>query len=169
MARSGSFGINFKKSYGTAPSVVEHRVGDLGTDIDGEWVFVVADATGVSQYDAVSISNSFVATKLVDAGAAFTTTVQVGVAQIALAANEYGWVWIGGPLGGGTGKGIKVNIASTGATAATALYTTASANNGKLSLTAASHSKVSNVFPLTTLAAAGTVELQSVGYMSINP
>jgi len=165
MARSGSFGVNYKKSYGTDPSSFPAKLGDIGSDVDGEWMFVKASAT-VNQYDAVSISTSYVATSLVDSGA-FTTTFQVGIAQVALAANEYGWVWVGGLLGGGSGKGIKVNIASTGSTANTALYTTATA--GKLSLTSASHSKVSNVFAISTVASTGTTEVQSVGYLAVNP
>ena len=165
MARSGSFGLNFRKSYGTAPSIIEHKLGDLGSDTDGEWMFIQASGT-VAQYDAVSITTAFVATSLVDSGA-FTTTFQVGIAQTALATGEYGWVWVGGPLGGGSGKGIKVNIASTGSTANTALYTTATA--GKLSLTSASHSKVSNVFAISTVASTGTTEVQSVGYLAVNP
>ena len=169
MSGSGSFGVNYKKTYGTDPAVVPAKLGDIGSDTDGEYMFVKADATGIAQYDAVSVASTNVVTKLVDSGAAFTTTVQVGIAQIALAANEYGWVWIGGAAGGGTGKGIKVNIASGGTTAATALYTSAATDNGKLAKTTTNHSKVSNVFALTTLAAAGTVEVQSVGYLAINP
>jgi hypothetical protein len=164
MSRSGSFGVNYKKTYGTAPSINEAVLGDLGTNPEGEYVFIKASAT-INQYDVVSIDSSYNATSIQDSGA-YTTSFQVGIAQVALASSEYGWVWIGGAVGGGLNKGIKVNIASTGSTAATALYTTATA--GKLSLTSSAHSKINNLFAISTVASTGTTEVQSTGYLSVN-
>jgi len=124
MARSGSFGVNYKKSYGTDPSVVEHRLGDLGSDIDGEWVFVKASAN-VAQYAFVVITKDNTVAELTTTNAT-SASLQVGVAQVALATNEFGWVWIGGPVGGGLGKGIRGKALTLYAAEAN-LFTTATA------------------------------------------
>ena len=58
MSRSGSFGVNVKKSYGTAPSITEAVLGDLGSNPEGEYVYVQA-ASAVAQYDAVAISRTY--------------------------------------------------------------------------------------------------------------
>ena len=51
MARSGSFGVNYKKSFGTDPAIVEAKLGDIGTDPDGEWMYVKAGAAVRSNRD----------------------------------------------------------------------------------------------------------------------
>lgn len=161
MARSGSFGINYKKSYGTDPSIVEAKLGDLGTDTDGEWVYVKASAA-VAQYAFVVITKDNTVAELTTTNAG-SNSLQVGVAQIALAANEYGWVWIGGPMGGGTGKGIKGKIAASYVAEAN-LYTTATAGVADDAAT----TLIKNVVGLTATVGAGTVELKSQGYLSVN-
>lgn len=161
MSRSGSFGVNYKKTYGTAPSINEAVVGDLGSNIHGEWMFIQA-SSAISQYDFVAISSTYTAASLTTTTAGSTLQF-IGVAQVALAASEYGWVWIGGPAGGGVGAGIKGNV-SAAVTIASALYTTATA--GQASNTATT--KIQNVSPTAATAAAGSVELRSFGYISVN-
>ena len=161
MARSGSFGINYKKSYGTDPAVVEHKLGDLGSDTDGEWVFVKASAS-VAQYAFVAIAKDNTVAELTTTTAG-SNSLQVGVAQVALATNEYGWVWIGGPMGGGVGKGIKGKIAASYVAEAN-LNTTATAGVAD----DASTTLIKNVVGLTLTTTAAAVELRSNGYLSVN-
>lgn len=161
MARSGSFGVNYKKSFGTDPSVVEHKLGDLGSDPDGEWVFVKASAA-VAQYAFVAITKDNTVAELTTTTAG-SNSLQVGVAQNALALNEYGWVWIGGAMGGGVGKGIKGKIAASYVAEAN-LNTTATAGVAD----DASTTLIKNVVALAATVGAGSVELRSNGYLSVN-
>lgn len=159
MARSGSFGLNFRKSYGTDPSVVEHKLGDIGSDTDGEWIFVKASAA-VAQYAFVLITDTFTAA---ETSGASTIVQHVGVAQVAFAANEYGWVWIGGPVGGGVGKGIKGKIAAS-YVANTPLLTTATSGVAD----DAGSTTIKNVSATTLTTGAASVELKSTGYLTLN-
>lgn len=160
MARSGSFGANYKKSYGTDPAIVEAKLGDLGTDTDGEYMFVKAGASGVAQYAFVLISDAFVAT---ETSGASTIVQHVGVAQVALAANEFGWVWIGGPAGGGVGKGIRGKIAAS-YVANTPLLTTATSGVAD----DAGSTTIKNVSATVATVGAANVELKSTGYLTLN-
>lgn len=159
MARSGSFGINYKKSFGTDPAVVEHKLGDLGSDIDGEWMFVKASAS-VAQYAFVLISDTFT---VAETSGASSIVQHVGVAQVALATNEFGWVWIGGPAGGGVGKGIKGKIAAS-YVANTPLLTTAVSGVAD----DAGSTTIKNVSATTLTTGAANVELKSTGYLTLN-
>lgn len=164
MARSGSFGVNFRKVYGKDianldPAIVEHRLGDIGSDIDGEWMFVRAGAA-ITQYSFVLISNTFVAT---ETSGASTIVQHVGVAQVAAALNEYLWVWIGGPAGGGVGKGVRGRIAAS-YVANTPLLTTATAGVAD----DAGSTTIKNVFATAATVAAASVELASTGYLTLN-
>jgi hypothetical protein len=163
MARSGSFGVNYKKSFGTSQAIPEHKVGDLGTDIHGEYIYIQASAA-ISQYDFLLISSTFTGASLTTTNAS-TTAQYVGVAQFALANGEYGWIWIGGPAGGGVGTGIKGNV-SAAVTISSIVYTTATA--GQVSNTSSSTVKIQNVSPTAATAGAGSVELRSFGYLSVN-
>lgn len=159
MARSGSFGVNYKKSYGTDPAVVEHKLGDVGSDTDGEWMFVKASAS-VAQYAFVLVSDTFT---VAETSGASTIVQHVGVAQVALATNEYGWVWIGGPAGGGVGKGIKGKIAAS-YVANTPLLTTATSGVAD----DAGSTTIKNVSATTLTTGAASVELKSTGYLTLN-
>lgn len=159
MARSGSFGVNYKKSFGTDPSVVEHRLGDIGSDTDGEWMFVKASAA-VAQYAFVYVTDSFT---VAESAAASTIVQHVGVAQIALAANEFGWVWIGGPAGGGVGKGIRGKIAASYVVNTPLLVTSTSGVADDAGLTT-----IKNVSATAATVAAANVELKSTGYLTVN-
>lgn len=118
MSLSGVLGVS--PSYTTTD--LRGALLSKGSDAKGSWRYVQANGA-ISQYDAVKIDND---------GQAFsiTTTISgveptaVGIAQIAFADNDYGWVWIG--EGGGSGRGIKVNVLADCA-ADVKLYTTATA------------------------------------------
>lgn len=159
MARSGSFGVNYKKSFGTDPAIVEAKLGDIGSDIDGEWIYVKAGAA-VAQYAFVLISDAFVAT---ETSGASTIVQHVGVAQAALLTNEFAWVWIGGPGGGGVGKGIKGKIAAS-YVANTPLLTTAASGVAD----DAGSTTIKNVSATTLTTTAANVELKSTGYLTLN-
>jgi hypothetical protein len=105
-------------------------LGTFATDnLGGVWEYVQANGA-VAVYDAVKVDEDGQA-------APITTTISgseptaVGIAQVALADNEYGFVFRG--RGGGTGTGVKVNVLVSCA-ADVKLYTTATA--GKLDDTA---------------------------------
>jgi len=123
MSQSGSFGVNYKKVWDGSTIPLPAKVKDLGSSTEGEFVFVQANGA-IGQYDFVHIDTDGQAAKCTTTLAAQTS--QVGVAQVAFADNEYGWVWIGGAQGGGLAKGIKGNIL-TGYVAKNTLYTTATA------------------------------------------
>lgn len=159
MARSGSFGVNYKKSFGTDPAVIEHKLGDIGSDIDGEWMFVKASAA-VAQYAFVLVTDTFT---VAETSGASTIVQHVGVAQVALLTNEYAWVWIGGPAGGGVGKGIKGKIAAS-YVANTPLLTTAAAGVAD----DAGSTTIKNVSATTLTTTAASVELKSTGYLTLN-
>jgi hypothetical protein len=106
MSQSGSFGVNYKKAFATTEAILPAKVGTVGSLVEGDFVFVQADGA-IAQYAFVKITEAGQASEATDAIAG---PVQVGVAQVAAADNEYLWVWIGGPMGGGTGKGIKGKI-----------------------------------------------------------
>lgn len=159
MARSGSFGVNYKKSFGTDPAVVEHKLGDIGSDTDGEWMFVKASAS-VAQYAFVLVSDTFT---VAETSGASSIVQHVGVAQVALATNEYGWVWIGGPAGGGVGKGIKGKILGS-YVANTPLLTTGTSGAADDS----GSTTIKNVSATTLTTGAANVELKSTGYLSLN-
>jgi len=159
MARSGSFGVNYKKSFGTDPAIIEAKLGDIGSDSDGEWMYVKAGGT-IAQYAFVLISDAFLAT---ETSGASSIVQHVGVAQNALATNEFGWVWIGGPAGGGVGKGIKGKIAAS-YVANTPLLTTATSGVAD----DAGSTTIKNVSATTLTTGAANVELKSTGYLTLN-
>ena len=159
MSRSGSFGVNYKKSFGTDPAIVEAKLGDLGTDTDGEWMYVKASAA-VAQYAFVLITDTFTAA---ETSGASTIVQHVGVAQNALLINEFAWVWIGGAAGGGVGKGIKGKIAAS-YVVNTPLLTTAAAGVAD----DAGSTTIKNVSATTATVGAASVELKSTGYLTHN-
>lgn len=125
------------------------RLGEKCVDSEGgEWVYGQANGAIVA-FDAVKVDNDYQL-------AALTTTISgaeptsVGLAQVAFADNEYGWVFVGN--GGGVGSGIKVNALTLCATDVK-LYTTATA--GKVDDTATD--LIQNLTLCTTNAAGGTV------------
>lgn len=161
MSRSGSFGVNYKKVWDGVTIPLPAQVGDLGSCPEGEFLFVQAGAA-VAQYAFVKLSDDGQAVELTTTNAG-SNNLQVGVAQVAAADNEYFWVWVGGVGGGGVGTGIKGKCAASYAADAN-LNTTATAGVAD----DASTTKIANVVGLTTLTGAGTVELKSTGYLLVN-
>lgn len=74
----------------------------------GRFVKVKASAA-VAQYDCVKIDDDGTIAGLTTAVSGSEPT-RCGVAQVAFASADYGWVWIGS--GGGSGSGIKVTVAA---------------------------------------------------------
>jgi hypothetical protein len=161
MARSGSFGVNYKKVWDGTTIPLPAKVGDVGSDINGEFLFVQASGA-IAQYAFVAISDDGQAAELTTTNAT-SANLQVGAAQVAAADNEYLWVWVGGLGGGGVGTGIKGKCAASYAADAN-LNTTATAGVAD----DASTTKIANVVGLTTLTGAGTVELKSTGHLTVN-
>jgi len=162
MSGSGSFGVNYKRTFDatTVPSLPA-KIGDVGSCPDGEFIFVQADGA-IAQYAFVKISDDGQAAELTTTNAG-SNNLQVGVAQISALDNEYLWVWVGGVGGGGVGTGIKGKVAASYAADAN-LNTTATAGVAD----DASTTKIANVVGLTTVVGAGTVELKSTGYLTVN-
>lgn len=162
MSGSGSFGVNYKRTYdATVVPSLPAKIGDTGSCPDGQFLFVQADGT-IAQYAFVKISDDGQAVELTTTNAG-SNNLQVGVAQVAAADNEYLWVWVGGLGGGGVGSGIKGKVAASYA-ADSNLNTTATAGVAD----DASTTKIANVVGLTTVVGAGTVELKSTGYLTVN-
>lgn len=161
MSGSGSFGVNYKKTWDGSTIPLPASVGAVGSLPQGEFLFVQADGA-VAQYAFVKISDDGQAAELTTTNAG-SNSLQVGVAQVAAADNEYLWVWVGGVGAGGVGSGIKGKCAASYAADAN-LNTTATAGVAD----DASTTLIKNVVGLTTLTGAGTVELKSVGYLSVN-
>jgi len=160
MSGSGSFGVNYKKVWDGTTIPLPAKVRDVGHSTEGSFVFVQASGA-IGQYDWVHIDTDGQAAKCTTTLAGQTS--QVGAAQVAAADNEYLWVWVGGVGGGGVGTGIKGKCAASYAADAN-LNTTATAGVAD----DASTTKIANVVGLTTLTGAGTVELKSTGYLSVN-
>ncbi len=110
MSQVGSFGVNYKKVFTGTDLPLPVAVGTVGSLVEGDFVFVQADGA-VDQYGFVKIEADGQAAMLTTTNAG-SNALMVGVAQVAAADNEYLWVWIGGPMGGGVGKGIKGKVAA---------------------------------------------------------
>lgn len=160
MSGSGSFGVNYKKVWDGTTVPLPAKLGDIGHSPEGTFMFVKA-AEALTQYDFVAIQNDFTVQQLENANALNATPC--GAAQVAASTNEYLWVWIGGPGGGGTGKGIKgrfINYAANGA-----VYTTATPGVAD-DASGGSFVRVHGFRGLTTVGAtAASAELISVGFL----
>ena len=161
MSQVGSFGVNAKKTWDGTSSPLPAHLGAVGSTPEGDYMFVQADGA-VAQYAFVKISDDGQADELTTTNAT-SNNLQVGVAQIAAADNEYLWVWVGGVGGGGVGSGIRGKCAASYAADAN-LNTTATDGVAD----DASTTRIQNVVGLTTLTGAGTVELKSTGHLRVN-
>ena len=161
MSQVGSFGVNANKVWDGTSIPLPARLGAVGSAPEGDYMLVQADGA-VAQYAFVKISDDGQADELTTTNAG-SQNLQVGVAQIGAADNEYLWVWIGGVGGGGVGTGIKGKCAASYAADAN-LNTTATDGVAD----DASTTRIQNVVGLTTLTGAGTVELKSTGHLKVN-
>lgn len=159
MSQVGSFGVNYKKVWDGTSAMLPAALGTVGSLVEGDFVFVQADGA-IAQYAFVKITNAGQAAEATDAIAG---PIQIGVAQVAAANDEYLWVWVGGPMGGGTGKGIKGKIL-TGYVAGNALYTTATAGCAD---DATSTDKLNGVVGLAGTSGTEAVELASTTHIAV--
>jgi hypothetical protein len=165
MSITGSFGVNYKTTYSlsaTSPYLnLPAKVTTVGSSPEGEFVFVQADGA-IDQYAFVKIEADGQAAMLTTTNAG-SQGLLVGVAQVAFADNEYGWVWVGGVNGGGAGKGIRGKVAAN-YVAKNNLNTTATAGVAD----DASTTKISYVVGLASTTPAAAVELGSIGHLKVN-
>ena len=94
----------------TSPAI---NVGTVVTLDDGGMAMYVQAASNISQYNAVLIPASAIATNATTARSA--STKRVGFAQVSIASSNYGWVQLGGK--------VRVNV-NTSCLPAVPLYTT---------------------------------------------
>lgn len=126
---------------------------DCYTGDDGKkWMYVQAAAT-INQYDYVTIDENGTATQGTEAGS--DDLHKHGVAQVAFAANEYGYVQICGPC--------RVNVLANCA-ADVELYTSATA--GHLDDTSTGQNKLSGI--VLTTGAGGSNE-DAPAFMAVQP
>jgi hypothetical protein len=161
MSQVGSFGVNYKKTFTIDTLPLPVPVTTVGSLVEGDFVFVQADGA-IDQYGFVKIE--------ADGQAAMLTTINggsnalmVGVAQVAALDNEYLWVWIGGPMGGGVGKGIRGKVAASYVAKAN-LNTTATAGVAD----DASTTLIKGGVGLASTTPAAAVELGSVDHLRVN-
>lgn len=158
MSLSGAVGANYLTVDSTQKFDLGERYYDKG--VQAEFIYAYATST-IAQYDIAQLDNT-------RSGVSMTTTTAstipstVGIAQVAIPAGSYGWLFI---RGGKTGEGIKVNALTLCALNAK-LYTTATA--GAVDDTATKI--VSGLVLTATNSAGGTVatECIAVTYLSIN-
>ena len=164
MSGSGSFGVNYKKTFTGTELPLPASLGAFGSLPEGDFIFCKAGES-LTQYDFVSIKDDYTVVQM-DNTEATTKVRSFGAAQVAASTDEYLWVWVGGIAGGGSGKGIKGRLINY--TAKSSVYTTATggvcddASGGSFVL-------LPGVIGLTTVGAtAASAELQSCKPLSID-
>ncbi len=161
MSHSGSFGVNYKKTWDGVSIPLPVKLMDVGSSTEGEFVFVQADGA-IDQYAFVKIENDGQAAMLTTTNAG-SNGLLVGVAQVAAANDEYLWVWVGGLNGGGVGKGIRGKLL-TGYVAKNNINTTATAGVADDTST----TKIAYVVGLAATTGTQAVELFSLGHLKVN-
>lgn len=161
MSQVGSFGVNYKKTFTADTLPLPVPVTTVGSLVEGDFVFVQADGA-IDQYGFVKIEADGQAAMLTTTNAG-SNALMVGVAQVAAADNEYLWVWIGGPMGGGVGKGIRGKVAASYVAKAN-LNTTATAGVAD----DASTTLIKGGVGLASTTPAAAVELGSVDHLRVN-
>lgn len=161
MSQVGSFGVNYKKTFTDANVPLPAKVGSVGSLVEGDFVFVQADGA-IDQYGFVKIEADGQAAMLTTTNAG-SNALLVGVAQVAAADNEYLWVWIGGPMAGGVGKGIRGKVAASYVAKAN-LNTTATAGVAD----DASTTLIKGAVGLASTTPAAAVELGAVDHLRVN-
>lgn len=128
----------------SSPSV---NVGTVVSLDDGGFAVYVRAASAISQYNAVLIPNTNIATNATTARSA--DTKRVGFAQVSIASGDYGWVQLGGK--------VRVNV-SASCLPGVALYTTTT--EGRLDDATVSGALVAGV--VTELTASATSAMTAV-------
>jgi hypothetical protein len=161
MSQVGSFGVNYKKTFTIDTLPLPVPVTTVGSLVEGDFVFVQADGA-IDQYGFVKIEADGQAAMLTTTNGG-SNALMVGVAQVAALDNEYLWVWIGGPMGGGVGKGIRGKVAASYVAKAN-LNTTATAGVAD----DASTTLIKGGVGLASTTPAAAVELGSVDHLRVN-
>lgn len=131
---------------GTTSTTQEHALGSRASGNNGTvWRYVRA-TVAVSQYDTVTFTNAWLAQPAT--GTSVATGGNIGFAQVAFAANEYGWVCT---------EADKITV-SVSATAAPATQLYIATTSGKLSTTSGSGT-LAGVFTDTNVSTTATVTL----------
>ena len=157
--------MSFAGPHGIKPTVAtsdqRHSLLQMAWTADG--VFVYGQANGaLTQYDAVKVDNDGQLTQITTTISGSEPTAVGAVQASGISDNYYGWAFRG--LGGGSGKGIKVNVLASCA-ADVKLYTTATA--GSLDDTAADC--VQGVCLVTGVGgSAAAAEVWAAGLMTTN-
>ena len=128
------------------------NVGTVVTLDDGGMAVYVQAASAISQYNAVAIPNTNIATNATTARVA--ETKRIGFAQVSIASGNYGWVHLGGK--------VRVNV-SASCLPAVALYTTTT--EGRLDDATVSGALVAGV--VTELTASATSAMTAVAAYSM--
>lgn len=128
------------------------NVGTVVTLDDGGMAVYVQAASAISQYNAVAIPNTNIATNATTARVA--ETKRIGFAQVSIASGSYGWVHLGGK--------VRVNV-SASCLPAVALYTTTT--EGRLDDATVSGALVAGV--VTELTASATSAMTAVAAYSM--
>lgn len=134
-------------SLGDTQTTAAINVGTVVTLDDGGMAVYVQAASEISQYNAVCIPNTNIATNATTARVA--STKRVGFAQVSIASGQYGWVQLGGK--------VRVRV-SASCLPAVALYTTST--EGVLDDATVSGAMVAGV--VTELTASATSAMTAV-------
>jgi len=150
-ATDGKIGIDFTAN--TESALFE--VGSTAKATDGqEYIYVQDSGSGITQYQWVGIDEDYDATALTTAHV--TAGYKVGVAQVAITADYYGWVAV-------LGQNLTGKFAGA-VTADADLYTTAT--GGSLDdADSTGLQRLQGVVPVATLTAASNAEVNIVSYI----
>jgi len=164
MSGSGSFGVNYTKSFdASSVPTLPASLGAVGSSPEGIFIFCKA-GEALTQYDWVSIKDDYSVVQMDNTEAAVTPRY-FGAVQAAASTNEYVWVWVGGDAGGGSGSGIKARFINY--TGKATVYTTATGGVAD-DASGGSFVKLPNVLGLTTVGAtAAAAEVQSWGVLRL--
>lgn len=152
---------------GFSPDVTTTAAADFGAkdfavlqrtedDAGNSWLYVQASGS-IDKYDGVTVDEAGQATKIAKAGV--DDNHKVGVARVAFADNDYGWVQVRGVLEG-------VNVTGVATTIDLPLYTSGTA--GVFSVTSTTAQTM--VHGICATANAGTTaEVAVAGLMTVEP
>lgn len=150
-------GVNYKATFTGTNIPLPAGLLQRGEDKAGEFIFVKASAA-IAQYAWVGVDGEGDAAELTTT--TYASSAVFGVAQVAFAASDYGWIWVG--KGGGTSSGIKGKVAASYAAFAL-INTTATAGVSDDAATKI----LGGVVGLTTDGGAGSsIELMASGFIT---